>query len=74
MAESENMDKPVELNDDALEAISGGDYGELLKPGGYYWATCSCGHREYIADHQRGKVVCPQCNLQITTYIAASCR
>ena len=70
----ENTINPAVLDDDALGRVSGGEYGELLKPYGYSWATCTCGYRAYVEKHRVGKVICPQCNLLINVYTDAPCR
>ncbi len=59
--------QPAEL--DELEMISGGEYGDLLRPIlTTYKAICSCGYQETVKNGCYGRVVCPQCNQLITNY------
>lgn len=69
MTDLEKKNKPAELNDDALTRISGGEYGDLLKPIMItYKAICSCGYEEIVSSARYGKVICPQCKSLITEY------
>ena len=59
--------QPAEL--DELEMISGGEYGDLLRPIlTTYKAICACGYQETVKNGCYGRVVCPQCNQLITNY------
>lgn len=59
--------QPAEL--DELEMISGGEYGDLLRPIlTTYKAICACGYQETVKSGRYGRVVCPQCNQLITNY------
>ena len=72
MTDLEKENKPDELNDDALTMISGGEYGDLLKPIMItYKAICACGYQENLGSARYGKVICPQCSQLITKYEAA---
>ncbi len=57
------------LNDEELEAVSGGEYGDLLKPILVtYKAICTCGYEEIVSSARYGKVLCPACKALITEY------
>ena len=74
MTDIEKKNKPAELEDDALEMISGGEYGDLLRPTMItYKAICACGYQENVRSARYGKVVCQQCDQLITNYEAAGC-
>lgn len=74
MTDFEKQNNPAALDDDALEIISGGGYGDLLKPTmTTYNAICPCGHKETVGSARYGKVVCPQCGQLIANYEAAGC-
>lgn len=74
MTDIEKKNKPAELKDDELEMISGGEYGDLLRPTMItYHAICACGYQENVSSARYGKVVCQQCGQLITNYEAAGC-
>ena len=57
------------LNDEELETVSGGEYGDLLKPILVtYKAICTCGYEEIVSSARYGKVLCPECKTLITEY------
>ena len=69
MTDFEKKNNPAELNEDELEMISGGEYGDLLRPIlTTYKAICACGYQETVKSGRYGRVVCPQCNQLITNY------
>ena len=57
------------LTDNELEMVSGGEYGDLLRPiMTTYKAICECGYQESVKSGRLGKVLCPQCKQLITNY------
>lgn len=69
MTNFEKKNNPAELNEDKLEMVSGGEYGDLLRPIlTTYKAICACGYQETVKSGRYGRVVCPQCNQLITNY------
>ena len=49
--------------------ISGGEYGDLLRPIlTTYKAICTCGYQETVNSARYGKVICPQCKQPIINY------
>ena len=49
MMDFEKKNNPAELNEDELEMVSGGEYGDLLRPIlTTYKAICACGYQETV--------------------------
>lgn len=49
MTNFEKKNNPAELNEDELEMVSGGEYGDLLRPIlTTYKAICACGYQETV--------------------------
>lgn len=69
MTNFEKKNNPAELNEDELKMVSGGEYGDLLRPIlTTCKAICACGYQETVKSGRYGRVVCPQCNQLITNY------
>ena len=61
--------KKIELTEEAQDEVSGGEYGDLLRPiMTTYKVICACGYQETVKSVRYGKVLCPQCKQLITYY------